>query len=174
MAAHGQGGLQTAVLRAPDFYGPEAELSYVSDIFKAAVKGRRANVIGPVGVPHEFIFVPDLARTLIGLADKDEAYGTTWNVGGPGMITVRQFAEIAFAAAGHKPALRVAGKTLLRLAGLFSPFMREVGEMHYLWTNPIELDDSKLRHLLGALHKTSYEDGIRASVEAMQTRGAEA
>ena len=173
MAAHGRGGLQTTIVRAPDFYGPEGELSYVSDLFKAAVEGRRAKVIGPIDVPHEFIFVPDLGEALIALADRDEAYGTTWNVGGPGMITVRRFAEMAFAAAGHKLALRVAGKTLLRLTGMFSPFMREVAEMHYLWTNPIELDDSKLCHLLGNIRKTPYQDGIRATVEAMQTWGAE-
>jgi nucleoside-diphosphate-sugar epimerase len=146
----------------------------VSGLFKAAVEGCRANVIGPIDVPHEFIFVPDLAEALIALADRDEAYGTTWNVGGPGMITVRRFAEMAFEAAGHKPALRVAGKTLLRLTGMFSPFRREVAEMHYLWTNPIELDDSRLCHLLGDIRKTPYQDGIHAIVEAMRTPGAEA
>lgn len=171
LAAHGRGNLHTTILRAPDFYGPESELSYVSDIFKAAVEGRRANVVGPINVPHEFIFMPDLARTLIALAEKAEAYGTAWNVAGPGMITIRRFAEIAFAAAGRKSALRVAGRTLLRLAGLFKPFMREVAEMHYLWTNPVMLDDSKLRRLLPDLRKTSYEDGIRATIEAMRTPG---
>lgn len=172
LAAHGRDGLQTTILRAPDFYGPESELSYVNDIFKAALAGRRASVIGPIDVPHEFIFVPDLARTLTELADKDDAYGTAWNVGGPGLITVRRFAELVFAAAGRKAKLRVANKPMLRLAGLFSPFMREVAEMHYLWTNPVELDDTRLHRLVPSLRKTSYEDGIRATVEAMKGQPA--
>ncbi|HZU26356.1 MAG TPA: NAD-dependent epimerase/dehydratase family protein [Bryobacteraceae bacterium] len=168
MAAHGRGLLRTAVVRAPDFYGPGAELSYASDMFKAALEGRRAQVIGPIDIPHEFIYVPDLARTLAELSEKDEAYGASWNVAGPGMITVRHFAELVFGAVGRKPALRVAGKTMLRLAGIFNPFLREVAEMHYLWTNPVQLDDTRLRALLPGLHKTSYEDGIRATVEAMR------
>jgi nucleoside-diphosphate-sugar epimerase len=172
LEANGRSGLRTTILRAPDFYGPESELSYVSDLFKAAIAGRRASVIGPIDVPHEFIFVPDLARALTDFADKEEAYGTAWNVGGPGLITIRRFAELVFAAAGRKPKLRVANRTMLRLAGLFSPFMREVAEMHYLWTNPVELDDTRLGRLLPGLRKTSYEDGVRATVEAMKGRPA--
>ena len=174
LEAHARGRLRTTILRAPDFYGPGAELSYVSDLFKAAVQGRRANVIGPLDVPHEFIFVPDLAKTLTALADKDEAYGTAWNVAGPGLITVRRFAELVFAAAGRKPALRVANRTMLRLAGIFNPFMREVAEMHYLWTNPLNLDDSRIRRLLPDLHKTPYEEGIRITVDDLRTREARA
>jgi nucleoside-diphosphate-sugar epimerase len=54
-------------LRPPDFYGPDSELSYVHAIFDAALKGGTANVIGPIDTPHEFIFVPDLAETLVAL-----------------------------------------------------------------------------------------------------------
>jgi hypothetical protein len=46
--------------------------------------------------------------------------------------------------------------------------MREVAEMHYLWTTSLKLDDSRLRRLLPDLHKTSYEEGIRATMAAMR------
>ena len=55
---------------------------------------------------------------------------------------------------------------MLRLIGLFKPFMREMVEMHYLLTTPVLMDDRALCHLLGNVHKTSYEDGIRASLKA--------
>jgi len=144
-------------------------LSYARAIFVAALKGGRADVIGPIDRPHEFIFVPDVARALLALAEKPEAYGQAWNVAGPGPITTRRFAELAFAAAGQPVKLRAANKTMLRLAGLFNPFLREVVEMHYLWTTPVLLDDGRLRGLLPGLTKTSYEDGIRATVEAMRS-----
>ena len=60
----------------------------------------------------------------------------------------------------------VAGKTLLRLIGLFNPMMRELVEMHYLITSPVILDDSALRELLGPIHKTSYDEGVRAILAA--------
>jgi nucleoside-diphosphate-sugar epimerase len=172
LAAHNPAGLRTTILRPPDFYGPDAELSFVRAIFDAALKGGTANVIGPIDTPHEFIFVPDLAETLIALSEKEEAYGKAWNVAGPGLITTRKFAELVFGAVQQKPRLRVAGKFLLRALGLFNPLLREVVEMHYLWTTPVKLDDTRLRRLLPNLHKTPYAEGVRLTIDAMRARAA--
>ena len=169
MAADNPKGMRTTLLRPPDFYGPDSELSSVRAIFDAALKGGTANVIGPIDTPHEFIFVPDLAETLIALSEKDEAYGNTWNVAGPGLITTRQFADLVFGAVDQKPRLRVAGKFMLRVAGLFNPVLRELVEMHYLWTTPVKLDDTRLRQLQPNLHKTPYPEGIRQTIDAMRT-----
>ena len=62
--------------------------------------------------------------------------------------------------------MMVASKITLQLVGLFNPFMREVAEMHYLVTEPLVLDDSALRSLIGEVKKTPYDEGIRQSVEA--------
>jgi nucleoside-diphosphate-sugar epimerase len=67
---------------------------------------------------------------------------------------------------GRSLKLRVAGKTALRLAGLFDPMMRELAEMHYLLTDPLILDDSALHGLLGPIAKTPYAQGIRATLHA--------
>lgn len=166
LAADSPEGMRTTILRAPDFYGPDTELSYVTAIFDAALKGGTANVVGPIDTPHEFIFIPDVARTLLALSEQEEAYGKAWNVAGPGLITTRKFAELVFGAVHRKPRLRVAGKFLLRVLGVFNPFLREVVEMHYLWTTPVKLDDARLRQLLPNLHKTPYEEGILATVNA--------
>jgi nucleoside-diphosphate-sugar epimerase len=56
--------------------------------------------------------------------------------------------------------------TVLRLAGLFDPMMRELAEMHYLLTDPLILDDSALHGLLGPIAKTPYAQGIRATLHA--------
>jgi nucleoside-diphosphate-sugar epimerase len=174
LAADNPQGMRTTLLRPPDFYGPDSKWSYVRAIFDAALKGGTANVIGPIDTPHEFIFVPDLAETLVALSEKEEAYGKAWNVAGPGLITTRQFAELVFDAVHQKPRLRVAGKFTLRVLGLFNPFLREVVEMHYLWTTPVKLDDARLRQLLPNLHKTPYAEGIRLTINAMRTDAARA
>jgi hypothetical protein len=89
-------------------------------------------------------------------------------------MTTRQFAEQVFGTVHQKPRLRVAGKLMLCVLGLFNPFLREVVEMHYLWTTPVKLDDARLRQLLPHLHKTSYTEGIRATMDAMRTRAVPA
>ena len=63
--------------------------------------------------------------------------------------------------------LRVAGKTMLRVFGLFNAMMRELVEMNYLMTEPVLLDDSALQRLIGPIRKTSYAEGIRRTLAAV-------
>ena len=172
MEAHSAGRIRGAVLRLPDFYGPEVSKSYLYRAIQAAATGGTADMLGPIDLPHEFVFVPDAGPVVAALVRNAGAWGRTWNLAGAGVTTQREMAERVFAMAGGKPRLRVAGKNLLRLAGLFNTEMRELVEMHYLLTNPILLDDSALRGLLGGIHKTSYEEGLRLSLEAARQTAA--
>ena len=166
LKVHNEGKIQGTILRLPDFYGPDVDASFLHLVFKAAAGGGTADMVGPIDLPHEFVYVPDVGPVVLALAGKPEAYGRWWNFAGVGAITQREIANQAFALSGRKPKLRVAGKTMLRLIGLFKPFMRELGEMHYLLTTPVLMDDAALHQLLGEVHKTSYADGIRATLEA--------
>lgn len=168
LGADGQHGLRTVLLRSPEFYGPDAKSSLTHAIFSAALTGKAAPVIGPIDTLHEFMYVPDLAKTLIALAGHREAHGHAWNLGGPEPITIRRFAELIYTAVGKRVRLRVTNKTMLHALGFFDPIMRELHEMHYLWSKPFLLDDSRIRKLLPGLHKTPYEEGIRATLEAMR------
>lgn len=166
LKAHAEGKIQGTILRLPDFYGPGVEASLLHLVFQAAAKGGTADMVGPIDTPHEFIYVPDVGPVALALAEKPEAYGRWWNFAGPGATTQREIADQAFAMAGRKPKLRVIGKTMLRLIGLFKPVMRELVEMHYLQTTPVLMDDSALHQLLGEVHKTSYADGVKATFDA--------
>jgi len=168
LRAHAEGKIQATILRLPDFYGPGVSSSFLHSLFQAAATGGTADMIGPIDVPHEFVYVPDVGPVVLTLANKAEAYGKWWNLAGAGAITPKTIADEAFALAGRKPKLRIAGKTTLRLVGLFKPFMRELVEMHYLVTTPILMDDSALTRLLGGVMKTAYTDGIRATFQACQ------
>ncbi|TDY26352.1 nucleoside-diphosphate-sugar epimerase [Paraburkholderia sp. BL6665CI2N2] len=166
LAAHGRDGLSALVLRLPDFYGPKIERSLLNGMFEAAATGKRAQVIGPVDVPHEFIYLPDIGPVVEKLTRTPEAYGRWWHLAGAGTITQREVARQAYALAGRQPKLMVAGKTLLRVFGLFNPLMRELVEMNYLMTEPLVLDDSALTELIGPIARTSYEEGIRHAFDA--------
>jgi nucleoside-diphosphate-sugar epimerase len=166
LAAHAAGEIQAAVLRLPDFYGPGVESSFLDGMFKAVANDKTADMVGPIDTPHEFVFVPDVGPVVLALAEKPESYGRWWNLAGAGVTTQRQMAEQAFALVGRKPKIRVVGKLGLRLIGLFQPFMKELVEMHYLQTTPVLMDDSALMGLLGGVHKTSYAEGVRFSVES--------
>jgi nucleoside-diphosphate-sugar epimerase len=164
--AEAKGQLQAAILRLPDFYGPGVEKSFLDGLFKAAAKGGTAYMIGPIETPHQFVYVPDVGPVVTALMAHEGAWGKTWHFGGSGVATQKELAEKVFAMAGRKPKIFALGKTWLRVMGIFSPMMREMVEMNYLQTNPVVLDDSALRALLGGVRATSYEEGLRASLEA--------
>ncbi|MEW6346043.1 MAG: NAD-dependent epimerase/dehydratase family protein [Paraburkholderia sp.] len=164
--AHGRDGLSTLVLRLPDFYGPRIERSFLNGVFEGAARGTRAQMIGPIDVPHEFVFVPDVGPVVETLTRTPQAYGRWLHLAGAGTITQREVATKAYALAGREPKLMVAGKPMLRVLGLFNPIIRETVEMNYLVSEPLILEDSALQGLIGPIRKTSYEQGIRLAFEA--------
>ena len=54
-----------------------------------------------------------------------------------------------------------------RRHAVFESWLAEgkAGEMHYLATTPVILDDTKLQRHLGKLNKTRYNEGIRQTFE---------
>ena len=167
LAADTSGSIQGTILRLPDFYGPRVDRSFVYGSFRAAIEGGRAQVVGPIDTPHEFLYVPDAGPVAVALANESRAYGRAWNLAGAGVITQRAFVERVFEEAGRKPRFMVVNKSMLRVLGLFNPLMRELVEMNYLLTTPVIMDDSALHSLLGNVHKTSYEEGIRETLRRM-------
>jgi len=164
------GRIRGTVLRLPDFYGPGVAKSFLSELFTFAVTGKTANLIGPLDAPHEFVYVPDVGPVVTRLVDEPLAYGHVWHLAGAGITTQRAMIERIEREIGRSVKTMVAGKTMLRLIGCFNSLMRELVEMHYLITDPIVLDDSALRELLGPLHKTSYDDGVRAILSSQRVK----
>jgi len=168
MAAGERGLFKTMIVRLPDFYGPYADTSLANPVFRAALAGKTANWIGPVSTLHEFLFVPDAGPVIVELASRDDCYGEAWNFAGADAITTLAFIQKIYQAAGRQPKFRTAGRTMLRVLGWFNPLMRELPEMLYLQETPVLLDDEKLRSKLGGAHKTTYDDGIRQTLEWMR------
>ena len=170
LQAHAAGRINATVLRLPDFYGPGVEPSLLHRPAVAAVKGGTADMIGPIDRPHEFVFVPDVGPVVARLAETPAAFGHVWHLAGAGATTQRELVDEMQRQTGRKIPLRVAGKTTLRVLGLFNRLMREMVEMNYLMTEPLFMDDSALQRLIGPLHKTPYVEGVRQTLAAIRPR----
>ena len=166
LAADAAGRIRGTILRLPDFYGPKITKSYLSSLFDAAAHGKTAQLIGPLDRPHEYVYVPDAARILFRLVREDAAYGKTWHLAGSGRVTLSDMIKLVESITDRPVRKLVVGKHTLQLLGLFNPLLREVAEMNYLQTQPLFLDDTGLTNLLGPLEKTTYPDGVRASLAA--------
>ena len=170
LAADAAGRIRGTILRLPDFYGPNVDRSYLSSLFQAAAHQKTAQLVGPLNAPHEYVYIPDAARILFRLVQDEKAYGRTWNLAGAGKITLAELVKLVESITGKPVRKFVVGKRMLQLIGLFDPVIREVAKMHYLLTQPLFLDDSALANLLGPLNKTSYEEGVRASLAAAERK----
>ncbi|KAI3606908.1 Nucleoside-diphosphate-sugar epimerase [Cupriavidus necator H850] len=168
MQADASGRIRATVLRLPDFYGPGVQASLLHRAAQAAVNGGTADMIGLLDQPHEFVYVPDVGPVVARLIDTPAAFGKIWHLAGAGVTTQRELVSEMERQTGRTLKLRVAGKTMLRLLGLFNPFMRELVEMHYLMTDPLVMDDSALQRLVGPIRKTPYVEGIRQTLAAVR------
>jgi nucleoside-diphosphate-sugar epimerase len=172
LEAHAGARIKGAVLRLPDFYGPDVEKSFLQGAITAAIRGGAANMIGPLDRPHEFVFVPDVGPVVARLVDTAAAWGRVWHLAGAGVTTQRALVDEIGRQVGRPVKVRAAGKWMLRIVGLFNQFMREMVEMHYLLTEPVIMDDTALQALIGPIAKTPYAEGIRQTLAAARAAAA--
>jgi nucleoside-diphosphate-sugar epimerase len=162
------GAMRTMVVHMPDFYGPHAELGYANVFMREALAGKSASWIGPLDALREFIFTGDMAQPLLALAADENAYGRCWNLGGVS-IRAREFAETVFSVLRMRPNYHSTPKAALQIVGLFVPFVREVAEMYYLFSDCFVLDDSALHAEIGPFPKTRIHEGIEWTLDWMRS-----
>ncbi len=139
------GRVRVAALRVPDFYGPGVGVSHIGDTgFGRLAQGKAALLLAPPDTPHDFAFVPDVARAAVTLLDApDDAYGQAWNMPCAPTRTPREILAIGAAALGVLPRVSVVPLRSLQLLGLFMPFLREVADVAFTWDRPYRVDASK-------------------------------
>ena len=152
----------------PDFYGPNAEIGFLNPALRAIEAGRTANWIGKLDGLRELIYVPDAALPIVELARYDIAYGERWNIAGAGAVSPRQLLQMAAAYCGAKSRVRTANRLILGMLGLFNAELREIKELYPLYMNPPILNAAKLRRLIGNYPVTSYEQGIRKTINRIR------
>jgi nucleoside-diphosphate-sugar epimerase len=144
MAAHEAGKLRVAVGRASDYFGPRGLLSAMGErVFYPALAGKKAQVMGDPDQPHTYSYIPDIAKGLAVLGERDEADGEVWHLPNAPAVTTRQFIDLVYAAAGTEPGIRAMPRSMVNMVGLFNGNVRELKEMLYEFEEPFVVDDSR-------------------------------
>ncbi len=161
------GKLKGMIVRAADFYGPNNEKSFlIETVYKNLKKGKKANWFIDADKKHSFTYTPDAAKATALLANTADAYGQVWHLPTSrekltGKDFIKLFAEQMKVPARHS----ILSMWLLKVLGLFMPFMREMPEMMYQYDRDYFFDSSKFEKRFG-MAPTSYIEGVRATVEA--------
>ncbi|HMU47850.1 MAG TPA: NAD-dependent epimerase/dehydratase family protein [Chitinophagaceae bacterium] len=161
-----KGNLTALIARSADFYGPCIKNSMLTQtVFNNFKKGKKANWLCSVNYKHSFTYTPDAAKATALLGNTPDAFNQTWHLptASPAM-TGKEWIDAIAAAMNAKPKYIVAGKTLVRVMGLFNPIMKELAEMLYQQDRDYVFDSSKFEKRFN-FKPTPYAEGIDAIVE---------
>ena len=173
MAAHRAGRVRVAAVRASDFYGPGVTLSHLGATGLAALaQGKPALLVVDPDQPHDFAYVPDIARAVWSLLDAPDAdFGQAWHVPQARTCTTRQVLALGASVAGVALKLRRVPMSLLPVLGVFTPFMREMAEMRFQWDRPYRVDATKFSRRFWS-DPTPFEVGVARTIRSFQSAGA--
>ena len=147
--AAAEDGVQTIILRAGDFIEAKRTGNWFDTYITHRIRDGVLIYPGPRTVEHAWAYLPDLARAFVELAERRRDLQGFESVGFAGhAFTAEDLAAEAEAILGQPVRFRRFPWFWLRLAALFSPSLREVMEMRYLWNVPHRIDGTRLAALL--------------------------
>ncbi|MFC3749953.1 NAD-dependent epimerase/dehydratase family protein [Paenibacillus sp. GCM10012306] len=166
LKAHDKGQLRAVIGRGPDFYGPGVLHSILGGdrVFKKALQGKPAQVIGNIDVPHTHIYIKDFAAGLVNLALNDAALGQIWHLASAETTTTRNLISQVYSQLQTPSKVRAAPNFVFQFMSLFNPFMREMREIEYIYTTPYVVDHSQYVQEFGN-HTTPHAQAIAETID---------
>lgn len=163
--AASRGDMQVIIVRGGDFYGPGVTGSWVDLIMLREAAKHKLALYGSRGVPHAWAYLPDFGRAFEKLAWHRKELGAFENCHFAGnFVTPEAFCDAVVAAAPVKLKVGTFPRVMVNIMGLFSPVMREVAKMGYLWDYPMALADARLDAILGQGFNTPFEAAVAETV----------
>ncbi len=164
LAAHHEGRLRVAVVRAADFFGPGHDESS-EHVFAAASRGRAMRFLGRMNQPRSTSFVPDVAAAMVAVGTSDDGWGRVWIAPVQPAMTQAEFAQKVWSAAGQSgsPKVRVVGRRTITVLSPVWRLGRELREMLYLFERPFVADSRQFEHAFG-VHPTPIDAAIEQTV----------
>jgi len=156
------GKLKAIIARSPDFYGPDIGNSILmSLIYKNLAGGKKAQWMFNAKVKHSYIYTPDAGKATALLGNTPEAYNQVWNLPTDRKsLTAEQWIDLFAKEMGKKNSYLLIPAWIIRVAGFFVPFMKELFEMRYQFDRDYFFDSIKFEKYF-KYQPTKYEDGVK-------------
>jgi nucleoside-diphosphate-sugar epimerase len=167
LKAAASAGVRTLIVRAGDYFGPRAANNWFAQgLLMGQRSVRRVFNPGPANVGHAWAYLPDVAETMARLLEHEQRLADfeVFHFRGHWLERGADMADAVCRVAGV-PARRVHAFPWwgVRLASPFIEVCREMLEMRYLWNVPLQLDNDKLRAILGDEPHTPLDQAVAAS-----------
>jgi nucleoside-diphosphate-sugar epimerase len=154
-------GVRTIVLRGGDFIEAERTGNWFDTHIAAKAWSGKLAYPGPRDRTHAWAYLPDMARAAVELAQARYDFATFEEFGFPGYsLTGAELAEHVSSAVGRRVQVSGFPWFAVKVMVLWSPLMREVLEMRYLWDIPHAMDGAKLCAALPQFRATPAAQAI--------------
>lgn len=159
------GKLIALIARSADFYGPENEKSFVTEmVYKNLRKGKTPNWLINADRKHSFTYTPDAAKATALLGNTHDAYNQVWHLPTDrNTLTGREFINLFTTEMNAKDKVSVMPMWLIKVLGLFIPIMKEMPEMMYQYDRDYFFDSSKFDKRFN-FKTTTYQEGVKNTV----------
>ena len=170
------GCARSIVVRAGDFFGGPGSGSWMDQVVAKDIRRGRITYPGPLDRAHAWAYLPDLARCFVLLAQGRERFPAHTTVLFPGhTLTGAQLAAAIAEAARQlgvpggtrRPGVRRMPWWAIGIGRGFSPMLREIWHMRYLWQVPHGIDGSGLERILGVVPSTPLADALRTGLSTL-------
>lgn len=159
--AYRASGVQTLVVRAGDYLDTEASGNWFDMIMVKPLAKGRLSYPGPLDVPHAYTFLPDVAATMLALAEKRKTLGQFEDVAVPSFtLTGNSMAKAISDVLGRTIVAKSMAWWPIRVASLVWPLGPYLVEMSYLWSKPHHLDASRHEELCPEVALTPLHDAL--------------
>ncbi|MBU2992475.1 epimerase [Octadecabacter sp. 1_MG-2023] len=164
-AAYRAADIQTIVVRAGDYIDTRASGNWFDMIMaKKAAKGVFTSP-GPVNCPRAYSFLPDVAATMVALADKRASLGKFEDVNAPSYeLTAEQFATAIGDLLGRTVTAKKMAWWPIQLLRPVWPVARGIVEMRYLWSKPHFLTAQRQMELCPEVGLTPLNEALRQAL----------
>jgi nucleoside-diphosphate-sugar epimerase len=163
-------GMRAIILRAGDYFGG-GRGSWFDLVIAKDISRQRLSYPGPLDVVHVWAYLPDVAATMVRLAERRASFGACERFGFPGhALTGSQLIAAIETATDSKFNVRLMSWWLLKSIGQLTALGRELAELEYLWRVPHRISREKLKSAIGDIPHTPLPYAIAASLRALGHR----
>ncbi|MBD3626878.1 NAD-dependent epimerase/dehydratase family protein [Cyclobacterium sp.] len=159
------GTLKAMIVRAADFYGPDAKLSMLNEsVINRMKAGKTAQWLYSKERKHSFTYIPDAAFATAFLAQQEEAWNQVWHLPTSNRYPCAQeCVDILAKELGMPPKLQVLPGFMVSILAVFIPLLKEIKELSYQLDQDYCFDSGKIEKAYG-IKATELEKGLKSCV----------
>lgn len=156
---------RVAFVKAADFIGPHIHKGiFGTDFLHNVYSGKTVRMFGNIELPHTFTYIEDFAAAMINVGTANDTFGQIWHAPNAPALSLDKWVHLFEVIANKKIKKSVTPKFVIRIAGLFNSFIKELYEMAYQFEYPYLVNHDKYLNRFGN-HITYPSDIVKETVE---------